>query len=947
MGDSLDTHTPTLRVSDSRGLVVREVAYLRSVTSEAPLPLSTRQVFDAAGNALEQWDARVATSQPDLTSTFSLSGRTLFTDHVDAGWRAELYADTGQVICRWDQRGSRQTIDYDSLGRAIAHHEQRCTDPAALTVERQFYADGSSQFAQHNQCGQRVRHLDPAGSLEVSEYALDSAVLQEQRRYLNTLDLPDWPASLEQQEAMLEPGRYETQWGYNATGDQIEQTNARHYQQRSRLNVAGQLAGLQLIAPGDAAQTLVQTLDYAANGQVQTQIAGNGVVTSWRFDPANGRRTEQRSVKGSVRHQCLTYDYDPVGNVTRVTDSAQASEFFSGQRVEPIRTFAYNTRYQLIRATGYESTGAGAQPQLPDLIPLSDRNRLRNYTQTYAYDQGENLTSLVHHSATSGQGYTLTMTIDPLSNRCLSWAKGAALRTTTFSYDADGNLQMLYPGAQKLAWTPRNQLQSVVLVSRKNAVNDDERYAYCAQGNRVRKVHSAWSATLIHVQETRYLPGLDIKAVGGDEQCHVTSLQTPAGPIRFLHWVQALPHGVENNPLRYGLHDHLGSTALELSGDATVITHEGYYPFGGTAWWAAVSQVQADCKTIRYSNKERDHSGLYYFGARYYAPWLMRWISPDPAGSVDGLNLYAMLRNNPMSYVDPTGLARSRLDYLDLAAGPAPDRVRESALAANSSLADHFDTFIEATDHMMRTAESFAAHTRGLGGAQRRKVIAENNLDPKSDLELLKPKLAHAGYTASGHTLAQNHFYNFPVKSVGFPGTEYVRAMNDKEVATRSAMRKSMPIPGFKGAPALPITLSQAHPHVEVTDLDAMIGAVKNVYGQNHVQMHPFTEQRIRAHVKDSHYLLPYRAGIPGTHAEVLAQNDLLHRLDASGLGIATAMRDAAMYTVRITPPNREFPSCDHCSGIVSPLIHVITGLTEVNRLTTAPIASRIRRLSI
>ncbi len=27
-----------------------------------------------------------------------------------------------------------------------------------------------------------------------------------------------------------------------------------------------------------------------------------------------------------------------------------------------------------------------------------------------------------------------------------------------------------------------------------------------------------------------------------------------------------------------------------------------------------------------------------YYGARYYAPWLGRWMSPDPAGTVDGLN---------------------------------------------------------------------------------------------------------------------------------------------------------------------------------------------------------------------------------------------------------------------------------------------------------------------
>jgi RHS repeat-associated protein len=47
--------------------------------------------------------------------------------------------------------------------------------------------------------------------------------------------------------------------------------------------------------------------------------------------------------------------------------------------------------------------------------------------------------------------------------------------------------------------------------------------------------------------------------------------------------------------------------------------------------------------------------GLCYYGARYLAPWLARWISPDSAGAVDGLNLYVYVGNNPLKYRDPTG----------------------------------------------------------------------------------------------------------------------------------------------------------------------------------------------------------------------------------------------------------------------------------------------------
>jgi RHS repeat-associated protein len=68
-----------------------------------------------------------------------------------------------------------------------------------------------------------------------------------------------------------------------------------------------------------------------------------------------------------------------------------------------------------------------------------------------------------------------------------------------------------------------------------------------------------------------------------------------------------------------------------------------------------------------YSGKERDaESGLDYFGARYYASTMGRWMSPDwadkpeavPYSSLDNpqsLNLYGYVLNNPLSHADADG----------------------------------------------------------------------------------------------------------------------------------------------------------------------------------------------------------------------------------------------------------------------------------------------------
>jgi RHS repeat-associated protein len=55
-----------------------------------------------------------------------------------------------------------------------------------------------------------------------------------------------------------------------------------------------------------------------------------------------------------------------------------------------------------------------------------------------------------------------------------------------------------------------------------------------------------------------------------------------------------------------------------------------------------------------YANR-REIASLILFTHRFYHPQLMRWITTDPIGFEDGLNLYRFVRNNPYCYRDPDG----------------------------------------------------------------------------------------------------------------------------------------------------------------------------------------------------------------------------------------------------------------------------------------------------
>jgi RHS repeat-associated protein len=70
----------------------------------------------------------------------------------------------------------------------------------------------------------------------------------------------------------------------------------------------------------------------------------------------------------------------------------------------------------------------------------------------------------------------------------------------------------------------------------------------------------------------------------------------------------------------------------------------------------------------------REPNGLYYMNARYYDPSLGRFLSEDPLGFGGGdLTLYSYAGNNPVVFVDPSGLcSQGSGTYLNEGAPPIP-----------------------------------------------------------------------------------------------------------------------------------------------------------------------------------------------------------------------------------------------------------------------------------
>jgi len=625
MNASVHWHTPSLAVIGPRGEAVRQVDYLRRVAGEDVQALIARQQYDVAGRLVALRDPRLPT--PNSTMVHRLDGMAVKTHNVDAGNDTVLPGPGGQLLHHWDANDNHREMTYDPLLRLLA-----VTENGAANFETFRYLDASADPTL-NLRGQMTALSDPSGTLALNSFGMHGQTLEETRTF-------------------KDGKTFTSRHVLSAVGALLQTTDAGGHLQQSTYDIAGQLVQVQLQLNGQTFQPVLKGTDYNAAGQIIEQQLGNDVTNHWHYREADGRLLRQYAQKASEPAiQNFGYEYDLVGNVTRIVDHTYTPTFFRNQRVDGQRTFGYDSTYELIRATGYSDAPPRDNPGRPQ--PTDPRDR-RNHVETFEYDKGKNLTRLTH--VRDGSSHTAEMFIDPDNNRGVRWKTGDPAPVFPEWFDRAGNQLALQRG-QPMQWNSRNQLESLTLVEHASGPPDQELYQY-SQKVRVYKRLETHTRKVSHVEQVHYVGNLQIRSKSSGEELHRITVAIGVGEVTCLHWVAGKPPGIDDDQMRYCLTDLLGSSVTELDQLARLISQEGYFAYGATAWMVAEKRVEADYKFIRYSGKEMDVTGLYYYGARYYAPWLCRWISSDPAGDNDGLNRYAFVGNNPITYFDNGGTQR-------------------------------------------------------------------------------------------------------------------------------------------------------------------------------------------------------------------------------------------------------------------------------------------------
>ena len=226
--------------------------------------------------------------------------------------------------------------------------------------------------------------------------------------------------------------------------------------------------------------------------------------------------------------------------------------------------------------------------------------------------------------------------------------------STNLDYDANGALLTLPDGTNTpstLSWNAEERLASTTSnTSTNNFYYDDtgRRIAKVEDGSLTLYLWDGWNNAATangSAQLTAYYSrGTDLS---GDLQ--------GAGGIGGLVAVTRMgstnDHADGINSGTFLLHsNHRGDIVQVTDSTGAVVAENRYMPFGNL-----LSENGTFSSRYRFSSKEMDASGLYYYGYRYYSPHLCRWISMDPIGEHGGINLYRFCGNDPVNFIDPLG----------------------------------------------------------------------------------------------------------------------------------------------------------------------------------------------------------------------------------------------------------------------------------------------------
>jgi RHS repeat-associated protein len=431
---------------------------------------------------------------------------------------------------------------------------------------------------------------------------------------------------------------------------------------------------------------LTAVFTYDARGKVETVAAGGEIVASYSYTVAGGVKT-RRGPAMDVR----TFSYDENGRLLKDqlligTASLERSYVYSGDgdvrtiqihdaiddhsKLDTSMIFCYDALHRLSDASGgsgltYRTdltyspagnvltaavTGGASTPDRP-AIPESSVPALPNRGRNNeCFDQ--QLPNRPPVTYLYGDGRNADM-------QAVTEMRTGAGSLVQFRYDKSGNMTDRIPRLRQLAATKysndnNDQIRRVV-----DSSGRSETYYYDYQRNRFLAVSArSWRFYLGADFE------LDVDLAPIRRQTWSTYFNVDGESVaRFSSCEGACAPTPPERTLMY--HDRRSDLMAAVDFSGAFQAHFAYGAFGEVLHGDSVGE--ADNWRRRFNSKEQDLvDGLSYYGFRYYDALMLRWVSSDPMyrftpemdlGQPQRLNLYSFSVNNPLRYLDSSGLS--------------------------------------------------------------------------------------------------------------------------------------------------------------------------------------------------------------------------------------------------------------------------------------------------
>ncbi|NMH88794.1 SpvB/TcaC N-terminal domain-containing protein [Flavivirga algicola] len=659
---AIHANTPNSMCFDTLGRPILSIDHYRNSINGMEEQHYTEIELDVEGNLRAVTDAR---GNSVIQYKYDMLGNLVYQKCADAGQRWLLSNILDNPLRTWDERDHEIQYFYDIMSRPtyskVINTVGNSGDSLLNNIfNRIIYGENlltedrsnETELQARNVLGKVVQHYDTAGLLDTPEYDFKGQPRFTTRKLFSKYkETVDWTqANLGKN---LEPTNgFTTVTKTDAIGRTTQQTAPDGSTTISSYNRSGLLNGQSVLQLGsEIASPHILSIDYNEKGQRNKIIYGNNVSTRFYYDRETFRlkRLESKRLNGDPL-QDWYYTYDPIGNITHIEDKNVPVNFFNNQKVTGISTYIYDSLYRLIEATGRENDAAlsfnscdnwNDKPFMHALSP-GDPMAVRNYTRRYQYDPVGNIVEMKHRA--EGGNWTRAYTYETVNNRLKSTQIGDNSNPATYTkythHEKHGFLTAL-PHLETIKW---NFKEEVMLTSRQRCTHDNipviTYYQYDGNGKRIRKItenQTAEGGIPSKKEERIYLGAYELykKYSNPHRGLERTSLNLSDQGHRFatIETRNNVDDGTERRLTRYQLHNHLGSCSMELDGTlkANIISYEEYHPYGTTAYQAKNTAIRSAAKRYRYTGMERDEeTGLEYHSARYYIPWLGRWLSCDP-----------------------------------------------------------------------------------------------------------------------------------------------------------------------------------------------------------------------------------------------------------------------------------------------------------------------------